>query len=251
MSNREALVRPLDAADIEYRPGSATWDHKPACEGPKCRETKDPKKHIQLAYVGDETVMDRLDEGFGPGYWQVATEAIADGVVRVRLGVCYDLENWVWFEDFGYASRHDGDQLKEAGTDGIRRCGRFVIPAVRALYRKDATTPGRPAAPPARPASPPRPVTSSPAGEATPVEPAYLRDAPPPFAAATVQAHDEAATRDGFCPNHGIAWVLRPGGVSKATGKAYDAFWACPSDARPYCKAKPSAKWVAMHEVAS
>jgi hypothetical protein len=256
MSDREALMRPFTDAEVQWRPGAAKWDHKPSCEGPKCRETGDPSKHMQLAYVEDEQVMDRLDEGFGPGYWQILTDAIDHSVVKVRLGVCYDLEHWVWYEDFGYANREGGDVLKEAVTDGIRRCGRFVGIA-RDLYRKGAshTTSGqqRVGAPrAAAPASPPRSVVPlPPAGEA-PEEPEYLTEIiGAPHTATVTRVADEVASQDGFCPQHGLAWVLQPGGISKTTGKPYDGFWKCPSDERPWCKEKPSKRWAALMEMAS
>jgi hypothetical protein len=49
---------------------------------------------------------------------------------------------------------------------------------------------------------------------------------------------------DGFCPVHGLAWVLKPGGVSKATNKAYGPFWACASTDKPYCKERPAQAWI-------
>jgi len=87
-----------------------------------------------MTYIEDETVMDRLDAGFGYGNWQVQAEAISENVVKVRLGV-RDHGEWIWYEDFGYPNREGGESLKEAVSDGIRRCGRFVGIA-RDLYRK-------------------------------------------------------------------------------------------------------------------
>lgn len=40
----------------------------------------------------------------------------------------------------------------------------------------------------------------------------------------------------GYCPTHRVPFREVPGGVSKRTGKAYQAFWACPErdcDQRP------------------
>jgi len=89
-----------------------------------------------MTYIEDETVMDRLDAGYGYGNWQVQVEAVpyAEGVVKVRLGV-REFGEWLWFEDFGYPNQKDGDVLKESVSDGIRRCGRYVGIA-RDLYRK-------------------------------------------------------------------------------------------------------------------
>ena len=101
-----------------------------------------------MTYIEDETVMDRLDAGYGPGNWQVQVEAVnlqAGDVVKVRLGVRESGE-WVWYEDFGYPNREGGETLKEAVSDGIRRCGRFVGIA-RDLYRKSTYEPGGALAP--------------------------------------------------------------------------------------------------------
>jgi hypothetical protein len=54
---------------------------------------------------------------------------------------------------------------------------------------------------------------------------------------------------EGYCPTHEAKWVLKPAGTTK-DGKAYAAFWACPSTERPYCKERPTARWMAFHEVA-
>jgi len=47
--------------------------------------------------------------------------------------------------------------------------------------------------------------------------------------------------------SHGELWTLKPGGVSKATGKPYNPFWAA-SHKTPdggWCKDKPSREFVA------
>src|SRR3569832_1775535 len=74
-------------------------------------------------YIEDETVMDRLDEVIGVGLWSlhVVPISVADGIVKVTLRA-FDQT----YEDFGYATRADGEQLKEAVSDGIRRCGRYL-----------------------------------------------------------------------------------------------------------------------------
>ncbi len=95
-----------------------------------------------MTFIEDETVMDRLDAGYGLGNWQIAVDAVpyAEGVVKVRLGVRENGE-WAWYEDFGYPNQAGGDVLKEAVSDGIRRCGRYVGIA-RDLYRKSTYEPG-------------------------------------------------------------------------------------------------------------
>ena len=52
-------------------------------------------------------------------------------------------------------------------------------------------------------------------------------------------------TADGSC-SHGERWSLKPGGVSKASGKPYQPFWAASHRAPDgsWCKEKPSIKWI-------
>lgn len=134
-------------------------------------------------YIEDETVMDRLDEVLGVGAWSITVEpiSVADGIVKVRLSGTTPEDQAFVYEDFGYATRTDGEALKEAVSDGIRRCGRYLGVA-RYLYRKhdspaahgSAPSPVRQAtvtggSPPSRPvavANPyPRAVPDDPYGE--------------------------------------------------------------------------------------
>jgi hypothetical protein len=49
--------------------------------------------------------------------------------------------------------------------------------------------------------------------------------------------------------SHGELWTLKPGGVSKGTGKPYNPFWAA-SHKTPdggWCKDKPSREFVAKN----
>jgi hypothetical protein len=52
----------------------------------------------------------------------------------------------------------------------------------------------------------------------------------------------------GTCPDHNAGWRHIPAGTSKTTGKAYNAFWACPERG---CKEKPTQKWTEMAQVAA
>ena len=184
-------------------------------------------------YIEDETVMDRLDEVLGVGAWSVTVEpiSVADGIVKVRLAGTTPDGKVFAHEDFGYQTREDGEGLKEAVSDGIRRCGRY-LGVGRYLYRKHDTTsahgtgPVRTAtaaggSPPSRPA-----VVANPYGAPKPHDDPYpddLSDLDKPKAAAT-------------CPVHGVAYRLVPAGVSKRTNKEYDAFWSCPEMG---CKERP------------
>ena len=42
------------------------------------------------------------------------------------------------------------------------------------------------------------------------------------------------------CPEHHLPWKHVPAGVSKKTGKPYNAFWACPEMG---CNLRPALAW--------
>lgn len=143
-------------------------------------------------YIEDETVMDRLDEVLGVGGWSVSVEAISvtEGIVKVSLQAIVDGKG-VEFQDFGYATRTDGEALKEAVSDGIRRCGRF-LGIGRYLYHKHtpraAGGQGRTSSP-----TPLRPVARPGSGAA-----------PPPTA-------PPAGIDEAICPEHDVEWRGEPG----------------------------------------
>ena len=60
-----------------------------------------------------------------------------------------------------------------------------------------------------------------------------------------------AGASDAAC-SHGEEWQLKPGGISKASGKPYNAFWAASHKAPDgsFCKDKPSQQWVAAKSAA-
>lgn len=194
-----------------------------------------------LDYIDARFVMDRLDE-LGPEHWQDRYEDRADGSVRGGIGILIDGE-WIWKWDVGTQS--DIEPEKGSYSEAFKRAGvKWGIG--RDLYGHSNGT--------ARGSSPPRPVQTSrpaappPSAGSVPPEPDYLADAfeePRVLRPVEAQAHTDGA----FCPDHGLAWELKPGGVSKTTGKAYDPFWACPSRDRPFCKQKPSDRWKALNEV--
>lgn len=198
-------------------------------------------------YIEDETVMDRLDEVLGVGTWSVAVEpiSVADGIVKVRLsGATPDGEAFS-YEDFGYQTRDGGESLKEAVSDGIRRCGRF-LGIGRYLYRKHTThvragngsgpSPARAVPSSPRPASPPAPVGGQEPpwpGEFTPIDETLSPDRP-------------LDPRDGFygdkCPVHQRFWKETRFGP-KCT--ANDGTRENPE----WCNWKPSKRWIAEHEL--
>lgn len=51
----------------------------------------------------------------------------------------------------------------------------------------------------------------------------------------------------GRCPDHDVPWKVVPAGVSKKTGKAYNAFHACPERG---CNQKPTPAWLRTHAAA-
>jgi hypothetical protein len=49
------------------------------------------------------------------------------------------------------------------------------------------------------------------------------------------------------CPVHG-PWKAVPAGISKNSGKHYNAFWTCDTDRdEPRCTNKPAREWVETH----
>jgi hypothetical protein len=70
--------------------------------------------------------------------------------------------------------------------------------------------------------------------------------APPPDTFENTPAGRSAA---GGCPIHGLPWVIRPAGTSKATGQPYNAFWHCNEQNADgsFCREKPSPAWVKAH----
>jgi hypothetical protein len=191
-----------------------------------------------LSYVDARFVMDRLDAIVGPELWQDTYDEMTDGAVRCGIGILVDGE-WVWKWDVGTESDIESD--KGSYSDAFKRSGvKWGI--ARDLYGHTST----PVA--ARPASAPRPVSSPAPDGGIPEEPEYLREALAPAGEVRAAVRDRLDTSEGFCPDHGMAWVLQPGGFSKTTGKPYDAFWKCPSKDQPFCKRKPSQAWASAHE---
>jgi hypothetical protein len=202
-----------------------------------------------FTYVSWSQVADRLDEGTEP--WSFAIMQLGPDWCHGRLTI-----GDRFYENVGYAENADAEWKKEpykdAVSDAFKRCAALAGVA-RYLYDKDSPSgTGRVASPPpARPAA------------ATHRRPEIVKDMelktgryegedpyedmPAPWESSSGQ--QPVDPRDGgACPDHELAWVLKPGGTSKTTGKPYDAFWACPSDERPFCKNKPSRAWQARHE---
>lgn len=170
----------------------------------------------QLRWVPARSVSERLDQVLGVTGWDFDVQALPDGktihgTLRIRLADGSTATR----SDFGYETGGSGETLKEAASDALRRCA-SLFGVARYLYQGEAGG-ARPAARPAE------------------VETQYV--------AAAMKFVANAATSE--CPIHGKAWVLKPGGVSRATGKEYAPFWSCGvKDNIGWCKEKPSKSWL-------
>jgi hypothetical protein len=93
-----------------------------------------------------------------------------------------------------------------------------------------------------------------PAGTPSPTDlPPSFEELPPddwadPLAAKIEAIPERIGGDGGVCPDHGLAWDVVPGGISKRTGKKYTAFWHCPSF---NCKQKPERDWQDAHPAAA
>lgn len=146
------LAEPFPDSEVKQRPGAATWDHKSACEGPRCRQTKDPNAHRQFSYVDARAVMQRLDDVLTPGGWDFTSTVIpGTDIVRGELTIagCTRV-------DYGYPnSDHDEEPVKAASSDALKRCA-VMFGVGRHLYGDNTQSgggraPSSPARQPARP----------------------------------------------------------------------------------------------------
>ena len=159
-------------------------------------------------YIEDETVMDRLDEVLGKGEWSLEVEpiSVADGIVKVTLRALGQT-----YEDFGYASNAgpQAESLKEAVSDGIRRCGRY-LGIGRYLYKKHDSEGQAPVPPqrPARPVAPARTSTQLPELEEAEELRAAFGEPVRPFAPI---GQPENAVPVDECPIHRMPWAGKPG----------------------------------------
>jgi hypothetical protein len=181
-----------------------------------------------LTWVDARTVAARLDEVLGVSAWDFAVEPVGDthtvvGILTVRFPDGTQARR----QDFGYETGGSGESLKEAASDALRRCA-SLFGVARYLYGGERAPALRVGAPALKPVSQPQSAAPS-VGHDTVV----LKAAMDMFGADN-------------CPEHSQPWTLKPGGVSKASGKPYAPFWACSgrTDGQ-FCKRKPSLDWVA------
>ena len=208
-----ALAAPFEEKDLKHRPGRAG---------------------MTFTYADARAVAQRLDDVLGLTGWEfeVAVADAARGVVKGTLHIVVDGKT-VIHEDFGYPnSAQDDEPLKSAASDALRRCA-AQIGVGRSLYSPERShTPARAAAPVSVPQI------------AKPEASSALSDDDQVMARAAMLF--VAGATEGTC-SHGEDWQLKPGGVSKVSGKPYNAFYAA-SHKTPdggWCKDKPSIKWVA------
>ena len=209
-----ALAAPFDAKDLKTRPGRAG---------------------MTFTYADARAVAQRLDDVLGLTGWQfeVGVADLARGVVKGSLAIVVEGKT-VIHEDFGYPnSTSDDEPLKSAASDALRRCA-AQIGVGRSLYspEKGIQTPARAQTPVRSPQIGKSEALSTPSDDDI-------------LAAKAAMIFAQTASEDAC--SHGEAWSLKPGGISKASGKPYSPFWAASHKAPDgsWCREKPSAKWVA------
>jgi hypothetical protein len=240
-----ALHAPTPADERKTRPDRATWQHKATCPGKGCPSQRDPSAHIQLTYVDARYVQKVLDETVGPANWQSEFSMADGGKVSCRIGIRVEFGDgpeWVYKGDGAGATDIEGD--KGSFSDAFKRAG-VAWGIARDLYGDDAPAPAavlnRPdeALPVAQVAEARQAATA--AYEAPPLPPGTVR----------YQDIDDA----GKCPDHGLPWTIKPGGISQSgprAGQSYNAFYKCDGKTgNQFCKQKPPKAWADAHPIAS
>ena len=210
-----ALLAPFEEKDLKHRPG---------------------RSGMTFTYADVRAIDGRLDEVFGTMGWSFSWELVdaANAVVRGRLIVHHEGQSKT-IEEAGYpiAAGRDEEPIKSSVTDSRRRAA-AALGIGRGLYSPDKGA-VVPLARVPRLSVAPTPLSVD-SDDAT-------SDAIIAAKAAMLFAENVG---DETC-SHGELWTLKPGGVSKASGKPYNAFWAA-SHKTPdgsYCKDKPSQKFIA------
>ncbi len=215
MSNdiSKALCAPFEEKDLKHRPGRAG---------------------MTFTYADARAVAQRLDDVLGIEGWQFEVK-VADGarnVVHGSLAVVIGGKTTIR-QDFGYPnSAQDDEPLKSAASDALRRCA-AQVGVGRSLYSPDKGV-----------QVPPRgvaPRSVAPTG----VSVDSTRASDDDILAAKAAMIFAASVDDDRC-SHGESWTLKPAGISKVSGKPYEAFWAASHKAPDgsYCREKPSAKFL-------
>jgi hypothetical protein len=189
---------------------------------------------MTFTYADARAVAQRLDDVLGIEGWQFEVK-VADGarnVVHGSLAVVIGGKTTIR-QDFGYPnSAQDDEPLKSAASDALRRCA-AQLGVGRSLYSPEKGVPvplGRV----------PR-LSVAPTG----VSVDSTRASDDDILAAKAAMIFAASVDDDRC-SHGESWTLKPAGISKVSGKPYEAFWAASHKAPDgsYCREKPSAKFL-------
>jgi hypothetical protein len=208
-----ALAAPFEEKDLKHRPGRAG---------------------MTFTYADARAVAQRLDDVLGIEGWQFEVK-VADpirGVVHGSLALVVEGKTTIR-QDFGYPnSAQDDEPLKSAASDALRRCA-AQVGVGRSLYSPDKGV-----------QVPPRgvaPRSVAPTG----VSVDSTRASDDDILAAKAAMIFAASVDDDRC-SHGESWTLKPAGISKVSGKPYEAFWAASHKAPDgsYCREKPSAKFL-------
>ena len=218
-----ALAAPFDAKDLKQRPGRAG---------------------LVFTYADARAVAQRLDDVLGLAGWQFEVKVAdpARSVVHGSLAIVVDGKTTIR-QDYGYPnSAQDDEPLKSAASDALRRCA-AQIGVGRSLYSPEKGQGGIQV--PLTRLSPARSPQIAPVGDSgVATDDERLARAAIAFAQEMGQ---------GTC-SHGEAWSLKPGGVSKSTGKPYQAFWAASHKIGgaqgAWCKEKPAQGWLAAQQAA-
>lgn len=217
----EALLAPFEEKDLKHRPGRAG---------------------MTFTYADARAVAQRLDDVLGIENWQFEVKVAdpARAVVHGSLVVIIEGKTTIR-QDFGYPnSTQDDEPLKSAASDALRRCA-AQLGVGRSLYSPDKGVGGVPV-----PLGRVPRVSVAP----TPLSVDSTKGSGAASDDAIIAAKAAMLFAQGEC-SHGTPWQAKPGGVSKTTGKPYNAFYAA-SHKLPdgsWCREKPSAEWVKANPI--
>ena len=219
----QALAAPFAEKDLKHRPG---------------------RGGMTFTYADARAVAQRLDDVLGLTGWQFEVKVAepARSVVHGTLVLVID-GKMTTRQDFGYPnSSQDDEPLKSAASDALRRCA-AQIGVGRSLYSPEKGQGGVKIV-----GTAPAPVLRAPEALSVDSTGGLTEDAILQARAAMVFAEQVG----GSTCSHGESWSLKPGGVSKGTGKPYNPFWAASHKAPDgsWCKDKPAREWIAAQSAA-
>lgn len=159
---------------------------------------------VFLDYVTARFVMDRLDAAVGPINWSTVYESLQSGAVRCHLSIRPPgSDEWITKSDVGIPSSIEPD--KGAHSDSLKRAA-VQWGIARDLY--DERDEDRPVEQQVEQAQQVSPIKQQVQGNGA-------------------QVQDVGQQPQWACPIHDDMKIV-PAGISKRTGKAYSAFYACP-----------------------